>query len=96
MEYFAIISTDVPNSAELRASARPAHLGRLEQLASESRLLTAGPTPKSTNPEDGIAGSLVIAKFEDLAAAQEWADADPYVNAGVYASVEIKHFKQVF
>jgi len=96
MQYFAIISTDVADSKELRAGARPAHLGRLEQLASESRLLTAGPTPISANPEDGIGGSLVIAKFASLEDAQQWADADPYVAAGVYASVEIKQFKQVF
>ena len=41
-------------------------------------------------------GSVVIAEFDSLEAAQAWADADPYVAAGVYAEVTVKPFKQVF
>lgn len=96
--YYAIISEDVENSLPLRQSARPDHLARLELLKSEGRLLVAGPNPAldTTEPGDaGFTGSLVIAEFDSLAAAQEWADSDPYVKAGVYDQVVVKPFKAV-
>lgn len=95
--FYAIISTDVENSLPLRKQARPAHLERLEQLKSAGRLLLAGPHPAidSEDPgEAGFSGSLVIAEFTSLAEATAWADADPYVAAGVYASVSVKPFKK--
>lgn len=94
---YAINSTDVPNSLPLRKSARPNHLARLEQLKEEGRLLLAGPYPAvdAHDPGDaGFSGSLIIAEFESLEAAQAWADADPYVAAGVYAEVKVKPFRQ--
>lgn len=96
--YYAIISEDVENSLPLRQSARPAHLQRLEQLKDEGRLLVAGPHPAidSDNPGDaGFTGSLVVAEFDSLEAAQLWADADPYLAAGVYKTVTVKPFKVV-
>ena len=87
--YYAIISEDVENSLPLRQSARPAHI---------DRLLVAGPHPALDTPEPGDAGftgSLVIAEFDSLEAAQAWADADPYVEAGVYQNVVVKPFKAV-
>lgn len=96
---YAIISQDVANSLPLRQSARPAHLARLEALQNEGRLVLAGPHPAidSNDPgEAGFTGSLVVAEFASLKAAQDWADADPYVAAGVYAEVSVKPFKQVF
>ena len=96
--YYAIISEDIENSLPLRQAARPAHLARLEALRAEGRLLTAGPHPAidSENPGDaGFTGSLVIAEFDTLEAAQSWADADPYIEAGVYAHVTVKPFKVV-
>ncbi len=96
--YYAIISEDIENSLPLRQGARPAHLARLEALRAEGRLLTAGPHPAidSENPGDaGFTGSLVIAEFDSLEAAQTWADADPYIEAGVYAHVTVKPFKVV-
>jgi uncharacterized protein YciI len=95
---YAIISTDVPNSLEKRLSVRPAHVERLKQLQAEGRLTLAGPHPAvdSNDPGDaGFVGSLIVAEFESLAAAQEWADADPYIGAGVYQQVLVKPFKQV-
>ncbi len=92
-QLFAIISTDVANSKPLRAQARPAHLARLEALKEENRLTIAGPHPAADG--DGFTGSLVVAAFDNLAAAQAWADQDPYVEAGVYASVTVKPFKLV-
>lgn len=95
---FAINSQDVPDSLPLRKTARPAHLARLEQLKSEGRLVIAGPYPAidSNDPgEAGFTGSLVVAEFDSLDSAQAWADADPYIEAGVYASVSVKPFKQV-
>ena len=96
--YYAIISQDVPNSLELRLSARPAHIERLIALKDEGRLLVAGPHPAidSEDPgEAGFSGSLVVAEFESLVTAQSWADADPYVAAGVYANVMVKPYKVV-
>tara|TARA_R110002072_G_scaffold4663_1_gene32307 strand:- start:39945 stop:40244 length:300 start_codon:yes stop_codon:yes gene_type:complete len=95
---YAIISEDVPNSLPLRMSARPAHLERVEALKAEGRVIIAGPHPAidSLDPGDaGFTGSLIIASFDSLAEAQAWADADPYVSAGVYQKVTVKPFKQV-
>ncbi|GAA4652091.1 YciI family protein [Kistimonas scapharcae] len=96
--YYAIISEDIENSLALRKTARPAHLARLEALRAEGRLLTAGPHPAidTADPGDaGFTGSLVIAEFDSLEAAQAWADDDPYIEAGVYAQVTVKPFKVV-
>ncbi|AHK15480.1 MAG: YciI family protein [Alcanivorax sp.] len=96
--WYAIISQDVSNSLDKRLAARPAHLLRLQELTAEGRLLVAGPHPAidSENPGDaGFTGSLVIAEFASLNDAQEWADADPYVSAGVYERVVVKPFKRV-
>lgn len=96
--YYAIVSQDIDNSLALRKSARPAHLARLNALKDNGRLLVAGPNPAIDNDEPGDAGftgSLVIAEFESLANAQAWADSDPYIEAGVYASVSVKPFKKV-
>ncbi|OEY67142.1 YciI family protein [Marinobacter sp. X15-166B] len=96
--YYAIISDDVDNSLPLRKSARPAHIARLEHLKQEGRLLVAGPHPAldTLEPGDaGFSGSLVIAEFNSLEEAQAWADADPYVDAGVYRAVTVKPFNPV-
>lgn len=96
---YAIISEDVNDSLPKRLDARPAHLARLQALQDEGRLILAGPHPAidSENPGDaGFSGSLVVAEFNNLADAQHWADADPYIDAGVYARVTVKPFKQVF
>ena len=96
--WYAILSEDVANSLELRAPAREAHLARLNALADEARLLVAGPHPAVDSEDPGAAGftgSLVIADFPSLAEAKAWADADPYVEAGVYQNVTVKPFKRV-
>ncbi|MDK9737452.1 YciI family protein [Vibrio sp. D404a] len=97
--WYVIFSQDVENSLEKRLSVRPKHLERLQTLHDEGRLLTAGPMPAidSDNPGDaGFTGSTVIAEFNSLEEAQAWADADPYIEAGVYANVIVKPFKKVF
>jgi uncharacterized protein YciI len=96
---YAIIATDRAGSLSARLAARPAHLARLNALQDEGRLILAGPHPAIDSPDPGDAGfsgSLIVAEFADLAAAQTWADADPYAAAGVYAQVAVKPFKQVF
>jgi uncharacterized protein len=96
---YSIIGEDVTNSLNDRKKARPAHLARLEALQHEGRLVLAGPNPAidSDNSGDaGFTGSVVIAEFASLEDAQTWADADPYVAAGVYEKVTVKPFKQVF
>ncbi|HSX49760.1 MAG TPA: YciI family protein [Cellvibrio sp.] len=95
---YAIISEDISDSLEKRKLTRPAHLARLQQLNDEGRLLVAGPHPAIDNNDPGDAGftgSLVIAEFESLEHAKSWADADPYVAAGIYAKVVVKPFKKV-
>ncbi|EGR0671167.1 YciI family protein [Vibrio vulnificus] len=97
--WYVIFSQDVENSLEKRLRVRPQHLERLQALQDEGRLLTAGPMPAidSDNPGDaGFTGSTVIAEFPSLQEAQAWADADPYIAAGVYANVIVKPFKKVF
>lgn len=95
---YAIISEDKPDSLPRRLEARPAHLARLQNLQNEGRLVLAGPHP-AVDSEDpgqaGFSGSLVVAEFADLESAQRWADADPYIAADVYASVNVKPFKKV-
>ena len=96
--FYAIISEDVNDSLALRKQARSAHLARLETLKTEGRLLIAGPHPAIDNEdpgEAGFTGSLVVAEFDSLAEAQTWADADPYIEAGVYAKVVVKPYKKV-
>ncbi|MDO9167595.1 MAG: YciI family protein [Methylobacter sp.] len=96
---YAIISEDIADSLENRLSVRPAHLKRLQELQDAGRLILAGPHPSidSDNPGSaGFTGSLVVAEFENLADAQQWADVDPYNDAGVYAKVIVKPFKKVF
>ena len=96
---YAIIATDIANSLEQRLTARPAHLARLETLQKLGRLVLAGPHPAIDSSDPGAAGfsgSLVVAEFASLAEAQEWANADPYCAAGVYAKVQVKPFKQVY
>ncbi len=95
---YAIISQDIENSLKKRKSARPDHVARLNQLKDEGRLILAGPHPAidSIDPgEAGFTGSLIVAEFENLKEARSWADADPYVAAGVYSSVVVKTFKKV-
>ena len=96
---YAIIACDVANSLENRLASRPAHLERLQQLQKEGRLIIAGPHPAidSEDPgEAGFTGSLIVAEFESLDDAQNWAEADPYKAAGVYDNVIVKPFKKVF
>ncbi|HED13044.1 MAG TPA: YciI family protein [Gammaproteobacteria bacterium] len=96
--FYSIYCTDVPESLPLRKSAREQHLARLNALKQEGRLLLAGPFPVVDSPDPGTAGfsgSLIIAEFDALRAAQEWAEQDPYVVAGVYAEVEVKPFLKV-
>ena len=95
---YAIVGDDRPDSLAARLAARPAHLERLKTLQNEGRLILAGPCPVIDSPDPGPAGfsgSLIVAEFASLAAARTWADADPYVAAGVYATVSVKPFKKV-
>lgn len=95
---YALVGQDVPDSLDKRLAARPAHLQRLQALQNQGRLLLAGPFPAIDGNDPGPAGftgSLIVAEFDSLADAQAWADADPYVAAGVYASVSVKPFRKV-
>lgn len=96
--FYMIIGEDRPGSLDARLAARPAHIERLQALVAEGRMLLAGPCPAIDALDPGPAGftgSLIVAEFPSLEAAQRWADADPYVAAGVYAQVTVKPFKKV-
>lgn len=96
---YVIYAEDVADSLEKRLSVRPAHIARLQLLHDEGKLLTAGPMPAVDSNDPGAAGfsgSTVIAEFESLEAAQSWAEADPYVAAGVYEKVTVRTYKKVF
>lgn len=96
--YYAIVGEDVPDSLARRLAARPAHLERLGALKDAGRLLLAGPFPAIDSADPGPAGfsgSLIVAAFASLEDARAWADADPYVAAGVYARVQVRPFKKV-
>ena len=95
--WYCITGTDHPESLERRMAARPQHLARLEALLAEGRLLLAGPFPAIDAEQPGPAGfsgSLIVAEFASLADAEAWAQADPYVDAGVYARVAVKPFRK--
>lgn len=97
--FYAIISQDIDESLEKRISARTDHIARLQALQDEGRMLIAGPHPAIDSEDPGPAGftgSLIVAEFDSLEAAQTWADADPYIAAGVYKKVNVKPFKKVF
>ncbi|MCF8149157.1 MAG: YciI family protein [Burkholderiaceae bacterium] len=94
---YAIVGEDVPNSLEQRLASRPTHLARLLELEAAGRMVLAGPFPAIDSPDPGPAGysgSLIVAEFDSLAEAQAWADADPYLAAGVYARVTVRPFRQ--
>ncbi len=94
---YVFIGEDHPGTLDQRLAARPAHLERLLALQAEARLILAGPCPAIDSPDPGPAGfsgSIIVAEFPSLAEAQAWADADPYVAAGVYAKVTVKPFKK--
>ena len=96
--WYSLVCTDIADSLTQRKAARPAHLQRLEALRDAGRLFVAGPNPSidSEDPgEAGFSGSIIIAEFDSLSAAEEWAAQDPYQTAGVYASVSVKAFKKV-
>jgi hypothetical protein len=98
MMLYAIVGEDRPGTLAQRLAARPAHVARLQGLQADGRLILAGPFPAIDSPDPGPAGfsgSLIVAEFESLVAAQAWADADPYVAAGVYEKVRVRPFRKV-
>jgi len=98
MMFYVIIGEDRAGTLDKRLAVRPDHVARLQALQGEGRLLLAGPCPAIDSPDPGPAGfsgSLIVAEFESLDAAKAWADADPYVAAGVYEKVTVKPFKKV-
>ncbi len=95
--WYVIEATDRADSLGARLQARPAHLARLRELLDAGRLLLAGPFPAIDSEDPGPAGftgSLIVAEFADLAAARAWADADPYIAAGVYRDVSVRPFRK--
>ena len=98
MMFYVIIGEDRAGTLDKRLAVRPDHVARLQALQGEGRLLIAGPCPAIDSPDPGPAGfsgSVIVAEFASLDAAKAWADADPYIAAGVYEKVTVKPFKKV-
>ena len=96
--HYVILGHDAPDALPKRKSARPEHLARVVALREAGRLVLAGPMPAIDSPDPGPAGfsgSLIVAEFADLAAAQAWADADPYIAVGAWSRVEVRPFLKV-
>lgn len=96
--WYSLVCDDVEDSLEKRKAARPAHIARLVDLRDQGRLLLAGPNPAVDSNDPGAAGftgSIVIAEFESLREAKDWADQDPYLKLGVYSKIRVKPFKRV-
>jgi uncharacterized protein len=95
--YYVLICYDRSDSLATRLAHRPAHLARLQELNTQGRLLLAGPMPAVDSDDPGAAGfsgSVIVAQFENLAAAQAWANDDPFVHAGVYEKVDVRPFRK--
>ena len=95
---YSIVGIDNPNSLDARLAVRSEHVARLQELLAQGRLIIAEPNPAidCDDPgEAGFSGSIIIAEFDSLQAAQDWADEDPYIKSGAYASVMVKPFKMV-
>lgn len=95
---YSIVGIDNPNSLEARMAVRGEHVARLNELRDQGKLILAGPNPAidSEDPgEAGFTGSIIVAEFDSLQAAQIWADDDPYIKSGAYAEVSVKPFKKV-
>ena len=95
---YSIVGTDHENSLDKRLAARADHVARLNELKSQGRLILAGPNPAIDSPDPGPAGftgSIIVAEFDSLEDAQNWANDDPYIKSSVYKSVEVKPFNKV-
>lgn len=94
---YSIVGTDRPNSLDGRLAARPDHLARLQELKNQGRLILAGPNPAIDSPDpgsSGFSGSIIVAEFDSLEDAQNWANDDPYIKTAVYQQVEVKPFNK--
>ena len=89
---------DQENSLSKRTMSRPAHIQRLQELEKQDRILIAGPHP-AVDSEDpgskGFIGSLIVAEFNSLEQAEQWAKEDPYVSTGVYKRVTVKSLQEM-
>lgn len=95
---YSIVGIDNPNSLDARMAVRDEHVARLLELRAQGKLILAGPNPAIDNEdpgEEGFTGSIIIAEFDSLQVAKDWADADPYIKSGAYASVMVKPFRKV-
>lgn len=95
---YSIVGIDIPNSLDARMAVRDEHVARLLELRAQGKLILAGPNPAIDNEdpgEEGFTGSIIIAEFDSLQMAKDWADADPYIKSGAYASVMVKPFSKV-
>ena len=88
MPLFILNARDKADALEIRMANRPAHLEWASQFS--DRICMAGPV--FTEDGETFAGSVFVMEMDSLADMEAWAAEDPYAKAGLFASVEIKHF----
>lgn len=88
MPLFILNARDKAGALDIRMANRPAHLDWAKASADKIRM--AGPV--FTEDGETFAGSVFVLEMETLAEVQEWAAQDPYTKAGLFETVEIKHF----
>lgn len=96
--FYAIWAHDASQSLEKRAATRPRHLEYIQKLINDGRVLLAGPLPAIDSPDPGpagMSGSLIVAEFDSLESAEQWAASDPYSLEGVFETVIVKPFLRV-
>lgn len=85
----ALIARDKPGALDIRKANRESHLAYIDATGVVNQ---AGPL---LDDAEQMIGSLVILDVADMAAAQDWADNDPYAKAGLFESVELIPWKRV-
>ncbi|MGH8457678.1 MAG: YciI family protein [Stenotrophobium sp.] len=92
---YVILGHDAPGTLAARLQLRLVHRDRIKQLQAQGRLVIAGPRPaiEAADPgEAGYFGSLIIAEFDSLQSARDWAESDPYFKVGVFKSMDVQPF----
>lgn len=86
---FAIITRDKDGALQTRLDTRDAHLAYIKDTGVVEM---AGPF---LNDDGKMTGSMIVLNVDSRAAAQDWADNDPYALAGLFEKVRIEEWKKV-
>jgi uncharacterized protein YciI len=90
MPLFVISCIDKPNALALRMATRPAHLAYAHSEDIPATVKLGGPY---LDDKGDMAGTLIIVEAPDMAAAVKFSENDPYRQAGLFQSVDIRPFR---